>query len=62
MTMLIYGLILFLGIHSVAIVAYEWRNTQVKTLGVSSWKIIYSLISIAGLTLFTVGYLELAWH
>ena len=58
MTTLIFGLILFLGIHSVSIVAHDWRNTQVKKFGLVTWTIIYSLISIAGLALITVGYLE----
>ena len=58
MTFLICGLILFLGIHSVSIFADQWRNNQVAKLGALTWKIIYSLISIAGLALMTVGYLE----
>lgn len=52
------GLILFLGIHSVSIFADQWRNYQVAKLGALTWKIIYSLISVAGLVLMTVGYLE----
>ena len=58
MTNLICGLILFLGIHSFSIFANDWRNAQVKKLGAVTWKIIYSLISIVGLALITVGYLE----
>lgn len=62
MTQLICGLILFLGIHSVSIIANDWRNAQVKKLGAVTWKIFYSVISIAGLTLITVGYLETRPH
>jgi len=58
MTFLVCGLILFLGIHSVSIFANQWRNDQVAKLGALTWKVIYSLISIAGLVLMTVGYLE----
>ncbi len=58
MTFLVCGLILFLGIHSVSIFADQWRNNQVAKLGALTWKIIYSLISIAGIVLMTVGYLE----
>ena len=58
MTMLICGLIIFLGIHSISIFANEWRNNQIKKIGVVTWKVVYSLISIAGLVLMTVGYLE----
>lgn len=58
MTLLICGLILFLGIHSVSIFADQWRNDQVAKLGVRTWKVLYSLIAIAGLALMTLGYLE----
>ena len=62
MTLLICGLILFLGIHSVSIFADQWRNDQVAKLGSRTWKIFYSLISIAGLALMTVGYLQARPH
>jgi uncharacterized membrane protein len=58
MTFLICGLILFLGIHSVSIFADQWRNDQVAKLGALTWKVIYSLISIVGIVLMAVGYLE----
>jgi len=58
MTFLVCGLILFLGIHSVSIFADQWRNDQVAKLGALTWKVIYSLISIVGIVLMTVGYLE----
>ena len=58
MTILICGLFIFLGVHSISIFANEWRDKQVKTLGVVTWKVIYSLISIVGIVLMTVGYLE----
>ena len=58
MTLLICGLILFLGIHSVSIFADQWRNDQVAKLGALTWKLIYSLMSIVGIALMTIGYLE----
>jgi uncharacterized membrane protein len=58
MGMLICGLVLFLGIHSISIFSDQWRNEQVAKLGALTWKIICSVISIAGLVLMTVGYLE----
>ena len=58
MVTLVCGLVLFLGVHSISIFANDWRNTQVKKLGVMAWKLIYSFISIVGLALITVGYLE----
>lgn len=56
MTWLILGLVLFLGIHSVAIVAPGWRDAQLARMGEGPWKGIYSLISIAGFVLLVVGY------
>ena len=48
MTLLILGLILFLGVHSVSIVAPGWRDTMRARLGEGPWKGLYSLISIVG--------------
>ncbi len=56
MTVLIIGLILFLGIHSVRIVAPGWRDARIKAMGEGPWKGIYTLISIAGLVLLVWGY------
>lgn len=58
MALLICGLILFLGIHSVSIFADQWRSEQVAKLGTRTWKLLYSLVSIAGLALMAFGYLE----
>jgi len=58
MTILICGLFIFLGVHSISIFANEWRDKQVKTLGVVTWKVIYSLMSIVGIALMTIGYLD----
>jgi uncharacterized membrane protein len=55
-TIFIIGLILFLGAHSTGIFAEQWRSVQVNKLGIRKWKIIYSIISIIGLILMTVGY------
>lgn len=56
MTLLVSGLILFLGIHSVRIFADEWRDTTIKKIGASKWKGIYSLVSIVGFILIVLGY------
>ena len=56
MTLLILGLIVFLGIHSVAIAAPGWRDAQVARLGELRWKGMYSVISLIGLVLLIVGY------
>jgi uncharacterized membrane protein len=56
MTYLIAGLILFFGIHSIAIVAPQARDRMAKQLGELPWKALYSLIAIAGFVLIAWGY------
>ena len=56
MSILILGLIVFLGVHSTRIVADGWRTAQLKRLGEGAWKGIYSLISLAGFGLIVWGF------
>lgn len=56
MTLLILGLILFLGVHSVSIVAPAWRDGMQARLGEGKWKGLYSLVSLAGFVMIVVGY------
>ncbi|MDM0034000.1 NnrU family protein [Variovorax sp. J22P271] len=56
MSLLVLGLILFLGIHSVSIVAPAWRDAQVARRGERAWKGMYALASLAGLLLLIHGY------
>ena len=51
MGVLILGLVLFLGVHSVRIVADGWRSR-----GEGAWKGLYSVLSIVGLVLVVWGY------
>lgn len=55
MVLLLIGLVLFLGIHSVAIVAPAWRDAQAAR-NPGAWKGLYSVVSIAGLVLLVYGY------
>jgi uncharacterized membrane protein len=55
MLTLIIGLILFLGIHSVAIIAPAWRDQVAARLG-NTWRGIYSLIALVGLVSIIRGY------
>jgi uncharacterized membrane protein len=55
MALFIIGLVLFLGIHSVAIVAPTWRDAQAAR-NPGAWKGLYSIISIAGFVLLIYGY------
>jgi len=58
MTLLILGLVLFLGIHSVRIVAEPWRTRTIARLGEGAWKGLYSVLSLAGFLLLMWGYAE----
>lgn len=54
--LLVFGLIIFLGVHSVRIVADDWRSAQIARWGEMTWKGMYSLASIVGLGLIIWGY------
>jgi uncharacterized membrane protein len=56
MTLLILGLVIFLGVHSIRIFANDWRRRQVARLGEGPWKGLYSLVSLIGLVLIIVGF------
>ena len=56
MTLLIIGLIIFLGSHSCRIFAEPWRNHMIDRLGEVKWKGLYTIISLIGLILVVVGY------
>lgn len=62
MWLLIAGLIVFLGLHSVRIVASDWRARQVARLGANAWKGIYSVVSIAGFVLLIWGFGQARQH
>ncbi|ODN71749.1 NnrU family protein [Methylobrevis pamukkalensis] len=56
MLVLILGLVLFLGFHSVRIFAPGWRDGMVARLGAGPWRGLYSLVSIVGVVLIVWGY------
>jgi len=56
MTLLVLGLAIFLGSHSVRVFADGWRTARVKSMGEQKWKMVYSLVSIAGFVLVVIGY------
>lgn len=56
MTLLVLGLVLFLGVHSVSIVAPGWRATQIEQRGERAFKGVYALVSIIGFALLIYGY------
>jgi len=56
MTILILGLVLFLGVHSVRIFADDWRTSTRARIGEKAWKGIYTLISLLGFGLIIYGF------
>jgi uncharacterized membrane protein len=56
MTALILGLLIFLGMHSVRIVAEPWRTRMLAARGEGAWKGLYSVASLVGFALIVWGY------
>jgi uncharacterized membrane protein len=58
MIQLILGLILFLGAHSVRMVADGWRTRCIEAWGEKAFKGVYALVALLGFYLLVVGYGE----
>ena len=56
MAMLMLGLLLFLGTHSVRIVAEPWRTSVLAAGGAERWKLAYTALSLTGFALICWGY------
>jgi uncharacterized membrane protein len=56
MTLLIFGLVIFLGVHSARIFAEPQRTALLARLGEGGWKGLYSLLSLLGLVLIGWGF------
>lgn len=56
MAVLIVGLVVFLGLHSVRVFADDWRSARLKAMGEKGWKGAYSIASLIGLVLIVWGY------
>jgi uncharacterized membrane protein len=61
MTLLIVGLVLFFGVHSIAIVAPALRARAIRRVGERGWRVGYALLSAGSLALFCYGF-ALARH
>jgi uncharacterized membrane protein len=62
MTWLIFGLILFLGAHSIRMVANDWRTQTIASWGDKPFKGVYTLISLLGFYAMVTGYAEARLH
>jgi uncharacterized membrane protein len=56
MGILLLGLVLFLGAHSIRIFADGWRSAQIARLGEKPWKGLYALTSAIGFVLIIWGF------
>lgn len=56
MTILILGLVLFLGIHSTRLFADEARSRFIAARGAGAWKGLYALVSAVGLAAIIWGF------
>jgi uncharacterized membrane protein len=56
MTIMIVGLVIFLGMHSIRIYADDWRSAMRTRYGEQAWKGGYALVSLAGFVLVVWGY------
>lgn len=56
MIVLVLGLVIFLGLHSVRIVADDWRGATLARVGEGRWKGVYSMLAAVGLLLIAWGY------
>jgi uncharacterized membrane protein len=56
MLVLILGIVIFLGVHSLRMVAPQWREARIASMGEGGWKGAYSVASIIGFILLVWGY------
>jgi uncharacterized membrane protein len=56
MHVLLAGLILFLGVHSISIIAPAARDRWAAAMGPNLWRALYSVLSLIGFVLLVRGY------
>jgi uncharacterized membrane protein len=56
MALMILGIVLFFGVHSVRIVSDDFRSAQIARLGERRYKGIYSAVSLVGIVLVGSGF------
>lgn len=56
MAILVFGLIVFLGVHSVRMIAPGLRQRIIDRTGPLTWKLAYTGMALIGLSLIVLGY------
>lgn len=56
MTVLILGLVIFIGVHSIHVIAGPWRDAQIARFGRQAWRGVFAVLSLVGIALTIVGY------
>lgn len=56
MTLLVLGLVIFLGVHSTRVFAEGWRGRRIAAMGEIPWKGVYTVLSLVGFVLIVQGY------
>jgi uncharacterized membrane protein len=56
MLVLIAGIVIFLGFHSVRMLAPQFREARIARMGERPWRVAYSAASLVGLVLIVWGY------
>jgi uncharacterized membrane protein len=56
MTILVLGLVIFLGLHSTRIVSESGRERAIARIGEGPWKGVYSALSVLGFVLIVWGF------
>lgn len=56
MLVMIAGLVVFLGLHSLRLFADGWRTRQIARMGKLPWRGAYSLVSLVGFGLIVWGF------
>ena len=61
MALFIWGLVLFLGSHSVRVFADHWRTEKLAQCGEKFYKGLYSVASLVGFVLMVYGFSKIRW-
>lgn len=56
MIWLVLGLVVFLGVHSLRLIAPGWREARIAAMGKGAWMGVFTLVSIVGFVLLVWGY------